>query len=61
MLNLTHFLIATKLESSFGIATVLDNSDFDGGAMSEVIDLVSNANFLNSFKHFPNSLCIYDM
>ena len=54
MLNSTHFLVATKLESSFAISTVLD-SDSDGRAMSEAIDLVSNTNFFNSFKHFPNS------
>ena len=42
MLNSTHFLVATTLESPFAISIVLDDSDSDGRAMSEVIDLVSN-------------------
>jgi len=60
MLNWTHLLVATKPETSFAIATVLEDSDSNGGSMSEVIIVGTNANFLNSFKHFPNSLCIYD-
>ena len=42
MLNWTHFIAPTKLESSFAISTILEDSDSDGRAMSEVIDLVSN-------------------
>ena len=42
MLNWTHFIAPTKLESSFAISTILDDFDSDGRAMSEVIDLVSN-------------------
>jgi len=34
MLNSTHFVLATRLESSFAIATVLNDFDSDGGAMS---------------------------
>ena len=60
MLNRTRFLAATKLESSFAISTILDDSDSDGRVMSEVIDLVRNTN-IYSFKHFPNDLCSYDI
>ena len=54
MLNTTHFLVATTLVSSFAVSTVLDDSDSDGRAMSEFINLVSNTNS-NLFKHFPIS------
>jgi len=61
MLDSIHFLVPTKLKTSFAISIVLDDSDSDGRAMNEVIDLVRNANFFNSFKIFPNSLWIYDI
>ena len=60
MLNWTHFIAPTKLESSFAISTILDDFDSDGRVMSEVIDLGRNTN-IYSFKHFPNYLCSYDI
>jgi len=40
------FCIANKVENCFAVATVLDDSDSDGGAAGEVINLVSNITLL---------------
>ena len=40
------FCVANKAEICFAVATILDDSDSDVGATSEVIDLVSNIAFL---------------
>ena len=58
MLNLTNFLVTTKLESSFAVATILDDSNSDGGAISEVIDGVSNVIFPLHSSIFLNLLYI---
>ena len=40
-----YLFLVTKLESAYAVATIFDDSDFEGaegGATSEIIDLVKN-------------------
>ena len=41
-----YFFLVTKLESAYAVTTIFDDSDSEGGATSEIIDLVKKINFI---------------
>ena len=52
-----NFLVVSKLESSFAIASIFEDSDSEGAAASEVIDLVKVP--IYAFKNFLSLVSNY--